>query len=45
MPLGLSTALIGFGAAPTSVSDVAGSIVAGLGLVSEAVYFYSLGRS
>lgn len=40
MPAPFSTALIATGAVLTSVSAAAGSIVAGLGCLVEAVMFY-----
>jgi hypothetical protein len=43
MPSPISAALIGFGAVLTSVSAVAGSIVAGAGILVEAVVFYVSG--
>lgn len=43
MPSGGATALIGFGAVLTSVSGVAGSIVAGLGVLWEGYLFYLVG--
>lgn len=43
MPSGIATALIATGAVLTSVSAVAGSIVAGLGAAIEGYALYRLG--
>jgi hypothetical protein len=44
MPSPVATTLIGFGAVLTSVSSVAGSAVAGLGLMLQGFLFLKAGR-
>lgn len=43
MPAPISTALLAFGAVLTSVCGVAGVAVAALGLLVEAILFYTSG--
>lgn len=44
MPNGITTALLGFGAVLTTVSQEAGAAAAGLGVLVELAFFVYAGR-